>query len=165
MKLKLLLLSAAFVFASAVSAKSAVPVVKADPEAFADQKSAVVQEIEQGEHFKEISDADKAEVFAALDRMAAIMNGRTSLEGIDQADRVKLINDQELVNALLTKANKDSRIQCKREKRVGSHRTTNTCRTVAEWRRASEQSREDIEKRRSLGDILPQEKPGRGGGM
>ena len=40
---------------------------------------------------------------------------------------------------------------------VDSHRTTSTCRSVAEWRRASEQSREDMEKRRSLGDRLPQE--------
>ena len=132
-----------------------------------DQKAAVLEEMEKGERFKEISADDKAQVLAALDRMEAVMGGR-SVGQLSEDDKVKVINDQELVNALLTKASTDSRVQCRRERRVGSHRTTSTCRTVAEWRRVSQQSREDIEKRRSLGDILPQEKPGgglgRGGG-
>ena len=114
------------------------------------------------EDFQEIL----GQINAALERMEMLFDKAGSTARMDKADKVSLYNDQELVNALLTKANKDSRIQCRREKRVGSHRTTSTCRTVAEWRRASQNSREDLEKRRSMGDILPQEKPGgrRGGG-
>ena len=145
---------------AALGAKAPPPSLDAERAGFSGQKAAVEQEILEGEQFAEISVDDRKEVFAALARMDKIMAGRASASELSEEDKIKLINDQELVNALLTKANKDSRIQCRREKRVGSHRTTSTCRTVAEWRRASQNSREDIEKRRSLGDILPQEKPG-----
>jgi len=150
---------------AAFAAKAPAPSVDADEPGFSDQKAAVLEEMESGERFKEISEKDRKQVLAALDRMEKLVAGRRPTD-LSENEKVELINDQELVNALLTKASVDSRMQCRREKRVGSHRTTSTCRTVAEWRRASEQSREDIEKRRSLGDILPQEKPGGGfGGM
>lgn len=165
MKLRALVFCLAFAAAGAAfAAKAPPPSVDAGRDDLGAQRAAVLEEMEKGERFAEISEADKAQVFAALDRMEKLLGGRR-IGDLPEADKVALINDQELVNALLTKANRDSRMQCRREKRVGSHRTTSTCRTVAEWRRASEQSREDIEKRRSLGDILPQEKPGgrRGG--
>ena len=150
---------------AAFAAKAPPPSVDTGRAGFSDQKAAVEEEINKGDHFAEISDEDREQVFAALSRMDAIMAGHASPSELSEEDKVKLINDQELVNALLTKANKDSRIQCRREKKVGSHRTTSTCRTVAEWRRASKESREDLEKRRGLGDILPQEKStGRNGG-
>jgi hypothetical protein len=162
MKLRAVLFCLAFTFAgAALAAKAPPPSIDARGEDLAGQRAAVEKEMEQGERFAEISDEDKAAVFAALDRMEKLLAGR-GVAQLDQSEKVVLINDQELVNALLTKANIDSRVQCRREKRVGSHRTTSTCRTVAAWRRASEQSREDIEKRRSMGDILPQEKPGGG---
>ena len=166
MSLRPLLVALTFaVSGAAFAAKAPPPSVDADRAGFADQKAAVEHEILKGEHFAEISTEDREAVFAALARMDAIMEGHASAAELSEDDKVKLINDQSLVNALLTKANKDSRIQCKREKKVGSHRHTSTCRTVAEWRRASQNSREDLEKRRSLGDILPGEKStGRNGG-
>lgn len=140
----------------AFAAKAPAPSLDVGKADLAGQRAAVVQEMEKGERFAEISDKDKQEVFAALDRMEKLV-GERSVGQLSETEKVALINDQELVNALLTKASVDSRMQCKREKRVGSHRTTSTCRTVAEWRRASEQSREDMERRRSRGDIIPQE--------
>ena len=165
--LRLLLLSLALaVSGAAFAAKAPPPSVDTGRSGFSDQKAAVEHEILKGDHFAEISDEDQAQGFAALERMDKVMAGHASPSELSEEDKVKLLNDQELVNALLTKANKDSRIQCRREKKVGSHRTSSTCRTVAEWRRASQNSREDLEKRRGMGDILPQEKPGgrRGGG-
>lgn len=141
---------------TALAAKSAAPSMDIGKADLAGQRDAVIREMEKGERFAEISDEDKANVLAALDRMGKLVGDRT-VGQLSESEKVELINDQELVNALLTKASIDSRMQCKREKRVGSHRTTSTCRTVAEWRRASEQSREDMERRRSRGDIIPQE--------
>lgn len=164
MNLRPLAMTLALAFSGGVfAAKAPAPSIDADRPGLSDQKAAVLEEMASGERFKEISADDKAQVMAALDRMEKLVAGRNTSE-LSEAEKVELINDQELVNALLTKASVDSRMQCRREKRVGSHRTTSTCRTVAEWRRASEQSREDIQKRRSLGDILPQEKPGGGFG-
>lgn len=135
--------------------KSAETLVKADPIGFAEQRETVEGEMKPGGRFAEITDEDRAAVGQAFDRMQAVLEGKQSMDDLRQDDRVALINDQELVNALLTRAKVDSRMVCKREKRVGSHRYTSTCHTAAEWKRASEKSREDIEYRRSLGDILP----------
>ena len=157
MKLRFVVFALALAASSTTfAAKSQAPSMDVGKADLDGQRQAVIQEMEKGERFAEISDKDKAEVFAALDRMDALVGERT-VGQLSEAEKVELINDQELVNALLTKASIDSRMQCKREKRVGSHRTTSTCRTVAEWRRASEQSREDMERRRSRGDIIPQE--------
>ena len=157
MKLRVFVFCLAFAAAGVASAaKAPAPSIDARDGDLAAQRAAVLHEMEKGERFAEISDDDKAAVFAALDRMEKLLADR-GVGQLTEPEKVALINDQELVNALLTKANIDSRVQCRREKRVGSHRTTSTCRTVAEWRRASEQSREDMEKRRSLGDRLPQE--------
>ena len=142
------------VFAAPKSASA--PAVTGDPLAFVEQRAAVEEEMKPGGRFAEIGKDERRQVDEAFDRMQAVLAGKASMDELRQDDRVALINDQELVNALLTKARTDSRMVCKRERRVGSHRLTSTCRTAAEWKRASEQSREDIEYRRSLGDILPQ---------
>ena len=152
-------LFALFLSAGAWAAKSEpAPSVRADPADFAAQRAAVEAEMVEGGRFAEISDKARADVAAAFDRMQVVLEGKATMDDLRQDDRVALINDQELINALLTQAKIDSRMVCKRERRVGSHRLTSTCRTAAEWKRASEQSREDIEYRRSLGDILPQGK-------
>ena len=144
---------------AALAAKTEpAPSVKADPVGFADQRIAVEAEMVPGGRFAEISADARAQVGEAFDRMQAVLDGKSTMKELRQDDRVALINDQELINALLTQAKIDSRMVCKRERRVGSHRLTSTCRTAAEWKRASEKSREDIEYRRSLGDILPQGK-------
>lgn len=132
------------------------PSVKADVIGFGEQRAAVEAEMVAGGRFAEITDDARTKVAEAFDRMQGVLDGKSSMDELRQDDRVALINDQELINALLTQAKIDSRTVCKREKRVGSHRLTSTCRTAAEWKRASEKSREDIEYRRSLGDILPQ---------
>ena len=136
------------------AAPKSTPAVTGDPLAFTEQRAAVEAEMQPGGRFGEIGQDERRQVDEAFDRMQAVLAGKSSMDELRQDDRVALINDQELVNALLTKAKTDSRMVCKRERRVGSHRLTSTCRTAAEWKRASEQSREDIEYRRSLGDIL-----------
>ena len=96
-------------------AKAPAPTVDAHKSDLAGQRAVVLKEMEAGARFAEISDDDKADVFAALDRMEKRLAGR-SVDQLGEAEKVALINDQELVNALLTKASIDSRIQCRREK-------------------------------------------------
>lgn len=153
-----LLLGAFLIASPAFAARTVSQEVKADPVGFSDQRAAVEAEMKEGGRFAEITDDARRQVAEAFDRMETVLEGKATMKDLRQDDRVALINDQELINVLLTQAKIDSRQVCKREKRVGSHRLTSTCRTAAEWKRASEQSREDIQYRRSLGDILPQGK-------
>ena len=133
----------------AFAAKVKVPTVDADGAAFPEQKATVERAIAGGDLFSEISAADKAEVLAALERM------ETTLAGA--ADRTQLEQDEERVNELLAKAGRDSRVQCRRSKQIGSNRSTNTCRTVASWRRDSEAARDEVARDRRHGDVGPGE--------
>ena len=58
-----------------------------------------------------------------------------SVDELDDRTRTQLYNDQELINNVLTQARDDSRMICKREKKVGTHRITNICITAGERRR------------------------------
>lgn len=93
-----------------------------------------------GETYSEISSVDRQSVADALQRMEALIGAEPDTSRLKEADKVQLFNDQELVNTVLTKARADSRVVCKREMAMGSHRTVSQCLTVAERRRIREQS-------------------------
>jgi hypothetical protein len=93
----------------------------------------VVKEMRDGGRFGEIGDEARAEVVAALDTMAELLDGRDSFGHLDEEEKIRLFNAQEIANTYLTVAREDSRMVCKRERKVGSHFKTSICHTVAEW--------------------------------
>lgn len=95
--------------------------------------------------YAETSAGDRAKVLAALDRMETTMGGHTDVRSLDADQRASLMNDQSLVNTILTKARADSRMVCKRERSVGSRMTKTNCLTVAERRRLHDESRQFVE--------------------
>lgn len=100
---------------------------------FDQQRDEIVEEMHDGGRFGEISDEARAEVIAALDTMAELLDGRASFGHLDEAEKIRLFNAQEIANTHLTVAREDSRIVCKRERKVGSHFKTSICHSVAEW--------------------------------
>lgn len=114
-----------------------------DPAAFPDQKAAIERDL-RGERYAEISAADRTRVREALGRIASALEGKPSLEALAEADRVAVFNDQEFINTTLTRAAEDSRLVCRREKKVGSHFASNVCMTVAERRRAQESAQDRV---------------------
>jgi hypothetical protein len=118
-------------------ARDEQPSVEFDPATFAEQKRRLVRSLDSKEYF-EISDQDRQKVVDALDRMERHLTGITSVEQLDEPQRIAVFNDQELVNALLTDAREDSRLVCKREKKVGSNMPTTSCMTIAQRREAQE---------------------------
>ena len=105
---------------------------------FSEQMSAIERDLADGETYSEISVEDKAAVLAALQRIAMKLDASGGIENLTAAEKAAVFNDQELANNLLTQAGNDSLLVCKREKKVGSHRTTTHCATVAERRRAAD---------------------------
>lgn len=95
-----------------------------------------------GDTYAEINREDRVKVGDALGRLERVLGDGASIEGMSESQKVQLFNDQELVNITLTKARADSRVVCKREKTVGSHRAVSQCLTVAERRRIREESSE-----------------------
>lgn len=88
--------------------------------------------------YSEISSADRAKVKDALNRIESQLELSGGVEGLSAEQKANVFNDQELINTLLTKASDDSRLVCRREKKVGSHRPITECMTVAERHRAYE---------------------------
>ena len=150
------------VFAAALAVASAVPASQPDhqevrfgPAQFAAQREAILKGM-LGETYRELSDEDRRSVLDALERMEARLEGITSLEQLDKRVQTAVFNDQELINTLLTEAAEDSRLICKREKFVGSHRTTNVCVTVAERRRLAAAAQDEMRVMQGSGYLRPE---------
>ncbi|MFC4727633.1 hypothetical protein [Coralloluteibacterium thermophilus] len=79
----------------------------------------------------------------ALDEMQALLEARGSIDALQDAEKVAFFNAQERANTTLANAAADSRMVCRRERRLGSWLPTNECHTLAERRRAAEQARDD----------------------
>lgn len=145
--LKAVLVTFAFAFAVAPSAIAAEPesAVALDVSAsFAEQHEKIRAELADGETYSEITPQQRTDVQTALARIEATLAGSRAVADLTAQERADLMNDQEIVNTILTAAREDSRLVCKRETKVGSHRSTTQCYTVAERRRTREQSQSEL---------------------
>lgn len=115
-----------------------------DPAAFEAQRSQIERDITRSERYAEIGYNGRRDVLANLAAISRLLEGVTSLEQLEYAERVEMFNLQEQVNSILTKAAEDSRIVCKRQKVTGSHRTETQCHTVAQLRIAREDSQKTM---------------------
>ena len=113
---------------------------------FEKQKEKILADLAEGKVYAEISQTDRIEVRNALNRIGDSLQRAGGVDQLSSDDKVKVINDQELVNTILTRAGEDSRLVCTREKKVGSHRVTTQCQTVAQRRRMREESQQEVGK-------------------
>ena len=120
---------------------------------FQEQRKIIEAELMDGETYSEIGTDDRATVNQAMDRISRLFQTYGSVERLSWEDRTRMFNDQEQINNILTKAGEDSRQVCRREKKVGSHRITSQCSTVADRRRAMEDSQNVLRDSRRV--ILP----------
>ncbi len=111
---------------------------------FATQQQTILASLEDSESYSEISNEDKGNVKDALARISSVLKQSGGVESLGQEQKIQIFNDQELANAILTKAGSDSRMVCKRVVKTGSHRGTTQCLTVAERRRALEHAQDDL---------------------
>ena len=91
----------------------------------------------RGEQYREISTENRSKVVAALDRIGDAFADASSEAELAPEVRASVAADEALVNETLAEAAADSRMICRRERRVGSNMPTNVCKTAAERRRMS----------------------------
>lgn len=111
---------------------------------FFEQKKKIEEALADGETYSEIKARDREQVSTALQRIATALTSAGTVEALDDKEKADVFNDQELVNNILTQAGEDSRLVCRREKRVGSHRVTTQCTTVGQRRREAEESQKAL---------------------
>lgn len=113
---------------------------------FAEQHERIRAEFADGKTYSEIAPEKRTEVQHTLGRIEATLGGTGSVSELTAQQRADLMNDQELVKTILTLAREDSRLVCKRDKQVGSHRATTQCATVAQRRNLREQSQSELQR-------------------
>ncbi len=84
----------------------------------------------------------------------ALMQGKTRLDQLSMDDRVRLENALERINAEVknTRAGRDDRNVCWREKMSGTNTKVTRCGTEAEMREAREGARDFLERPKVCGD-------------
>lgn len=109
---------------------------------FSEQSSAIKAALAKGT----LDRQEQAKVLGALDRISAILEAGGGVDGLNKEQKVRLFNEQEVVNTALTRAHDDDRMICRRETITGSNRPVNRCETVGNRRRAQEQTQSLIRK-------------------
>jgi hypothetical protein len=115
-----------------------------DSTTFRAQRQEIHRQLADGKTYSELEKKQRDEVTAALDRIDGALAEKGSVESMPEEMKLRVFNDQELVNTILTKGREDSRLFCTRETPSGSHRARTSCKTVAERRRDRELSTEAL---------------------
>ena len=131
----------ASVFATAKDDPKDARVVADTSASFETLVTQVRGEMAEGGRYEFMSESNKAEVNARLDEMSTMLKQRGAVAQMREDEKVKLFNDQEKVNGLLTQSD-STRLICTRVAPVGSHIPVTTCKTYGELA----QSRRDVSK-------------------
>lgn len=111
---------------------------------FESQRISIQKALDDGETYGEISSTERREVLAALARIQKALGPTGDAGRLSERQKLQVFNDQELINNILTRADKDNRLVCRREKKTGTHMASNQCLTVAERERAAEHARDTL---------------------
>lgn len=112
---------------------------------FAAQRAQIEADLADGKTYAEISAADKAIVRESLARITGALEGVESIDSLSDDAKVRVFNDQEQINQILTAAEADSRLVCSSETKTGSRRKVTTCLTVAERNRRRELDQDNLQ--------------------
>lgn len=116
---------------------------------FQEQRARILEDLAAGKKYSEISSREQRDVRDALDRIARQIDSLDSINALSEEQRLRVFNDQELINTILTRASDDSRVVCQREKSVSTRIASAQCLTVAQRRKLREEAQDQM--RKSLG--------------
>jgi hypothetical protein len=89
--------------------------------------------------FKDVPAGEREAIVRKQDRIIALLQGRASIEELNQDERIELFNHLESVKAAVTNA-EDNREVCERRPVVGSNRPRMVCMTAKAQREARERA-------------------------
>lgn len=110
-------------------------------ELFEEQKATILKDIQDDVIYEEIAYSDVKIVKSALDNMSVTLAGVNDISELSDDDKADLFNQQELVNTILTMAENDSRVVCRRRGTLGTNFKTTLCETVKDRRERQEADR------------------------
>jgi hypothetical protein len=108
------------------------PIVKADNAAdFAAVVAAVQKQMAPNGRYQFVDKDQRSTIDAKFAEMQSQFDKFGSVDKMDADSKMRLFNDQEVVNGILTQ-NDANRLVCERETPTGSHLSTRVCRTYGE---------------------------------
>ena len=116
---------------------------KFKPNQFAQVVDTIEAEMSPGGLYAEVKPEEQDAVRKALGRMSKALEGHKAIAELTEEEKVALINDQELVNALLLGNQKDQ-VVCYRREVPGTHIHQNVCETNRDAAMRREESRKTI---------------------
>ncbi|HDS1105159.1 TPA: hypothetical protein QDZ64_000757 [Stenotrophomonas maltophilia] len=130
--------------AATVQAKAQKEAVRMDATTPVSEQIRRVETAMGSEDYSEIGLEDKSRVQQALNRIKVKMNGREKVDELAAQERTDVFNEQEIVNTIMSRAQADSRMICRRERLTGSNMPQSVCLTVAQRRKAQDDSRQAL---------------------
>jgi len=91
----------------------------------------VRKEMEQGGRYQYVKPDERNQIDAKLAEMGTLFAESGSVASMKEDTKIKLFNDQEVVNSILQQRDGE-RVICKKEAPVGSHIPVATCHTYAQ---------------------------------
>ncbi len=147
-----------------VHAKKLEGVVKADhKDDFAAGVAAVHQQMQQGGRYEFTSPSERQKIDENFTEMQTLFDKYGTLAQMDQAAKIQLFNDQEAVNAILTRRD-DKRLVCESVAPIGSHIPRTTCRSYREVELARHQSQDFQRQLQQVNQSSGRSLPGAGSG-
>ena len=113
---------------------------------FEKQKSVILKDISTNTVYNEISYSDMKMVQQTLDLMSSTLEGVTDVNDLTEDQKADLFNNQGVVNTILTMAENDSRMVCRRRSTLGTNFKTTTCETVRDRRQRQQTDRRAIDR-------------------
>lgn len=115
-----------------IAQESGKPVVKADSkENLEAVMAAIHQQMQPGGRWQYINNDERATIDDSFADMGKLYDRFGSVDKMNQQAKVRLLADQNTVNAILTKKDGD-RLICQSVRPVGSHLPVKTCKTYAQ---------------------------------
>ena len=108
------------------------------------QTAQIEKDLDSGQRYAKLDKTKKSELRELLMRMDSRLTGHVSSSELSDDEQVRLFNEQERVNTLLGVNSERERVVCRRERKTGSNRTSNVCRTTAEIERERERTLHDL---------------------
>lgn len=112
-------------------------------EAFADISQNVRRQMDAGGKYEFVPADERARIDKSFTEMTALFDQYGTVSAMNQDAKVKLFNDQETVNSILTKRDRD-RVICTNQAPVGSHIRQTTCHTYAQEVQAHQETQKQM---------------------
>ena len=113
-------------------------------EAFADISQNVRRQMDEGGKYEFVPVDERTKIDKSFTEMTALFDQYGTVSAMNQDAKVKLFNDQEVVNSILTRRDKD-RVICEDKPKLGSHVRTTGCHTYGQEEDARRGSKDQMD--------------------